>query len=320
MARGKSRNEQKRRKGPNGRPAEATAVDAYPHLATIKRSIHAIYQHFSAFRVGLYNESIQLTHLLGDFHDNSTLAVQRLAKAIAFFLNLHVGPIIVTFRDDLPVPGRVEITRENHFFVDISSAYRDHPRVIAAILAHEVMHIFLHRAGIEFSGLDDEILTDTAAAYLGIGWLSLDCYTIITGSTRTTEQRLGYLTPAECGYVLGKRALAFQESPETWFTGMAARGAYECGRAVALQDFHIPPLTDAPGQLRRDYLQCRRQAQEGRDGNRHHDYLAYGFEKDGALRVWFQCPVCFQRLRIPVGPERLAVHCPVCEGKFDCLP
>jgi hypothetical protein len=319
---GDSSRKQKQQNGADGQPTEAVA---YPHLATIEKSVHAIYAHLSASRVRLYNESIQVTHLLADVQNDSSLAVQRLAKAIACFLNLQVGPIIVTFWDDLAVAGRVTLSSENHFFVDISSAHRDNPRDIAAILAHEATHVFLHRAGLMFSDLENEILTDTAAAYLGIGWLTFDFLCDLRRENRSAndtvdQKRRGYLTPEEFGYVLAKRSLVFRETPEAWFTSGEAKSTYRRALAVALQDFRIPPLADAPCRDRREYSERCRRARESLDDNHHREYPLYRFEKDRTLRVSFQCPVCFQRLRIPVGRRRLAVHCPVCEGKFDCLP
>jgi hypothetical protein len=310
---------------PTLRSAAAASDLPYPHLPAIHKSIHALYRHLSAPRVRSFNESIQFGQLFAGAYPEPSLAVQQIAKKMASFLGLQIGPIIVTFRDDLEVPGRVELTRDSHFFVDVCSAYRGSPRDVAAILAHEVAHIFLHRAGLSLEGSEDEILTDTTAAYLGLGWLALDSYAVNfeqvnPQNTRLTKRQFGYLTPEECGYVLAKRALVFGELPANWLRRVEGKYAYEQGYSLAFQEYRVPPLASALSQEQREYAKRRRRAQRARGGSHRYDHTAYDFEGNGILRVSFPCPVCFQRLRIPVREGEIVVHCPVCGGRFDCVP
>ena len=68
----------------------------------------------------------------------------------------------------------------------------------------------LHRLDLSLPGTrDNEILTDTAAAYLGAGWLLLDAYR----EHGPFSQKLGYLTPEEFGYVLAQRAAVLRRGP-----------------------------------------------------------------------------------------------------------
>ena len=140
--------------------------------------------------------------------------------------------------------GEVELAPGPEYVVTLSPHYRDDPRDAPAVLAHEVTHVFLHRHGIRHADLArNEILTDTAALYLGLGHPMLAAYRVDvvqgTYTRRRTTSRVGYLTPPEMGYVLAKRALAFGEEPAR-FTGAAAE-ASELGRRRALEDYTRPP-------------------------------------------------------------------------------
>jgi hypothetical protein len=64
----------------------------------------------------------------------------------------------------------VELSQSNEFFVELQSQHRFAAKAIAAILAHEVAHIFLHRCGVRFPDeFENEVLTDTTAVYVGFG-------------------------------------------------------------------------------------------------------------------------------------------------------
>lgn len=149
--------------------------------------------------------------------------------------------MIVGFRTMEHAAG-VELAAGPEYFIELNDRFRTHRRDIGAALSHEITHVLLHRLGLEFPGTrDNEILTDTATTYLGAGWLLLDAFR----EDAVSSQKLGYLTPEEFGYVLAKRAFAFDEDPSPWFTSPQAYTAYAKGRARALHDTRLPPLTAA---------------------------------------------------------------------------
>jgi len=192
----------------------------YPNLHIIKKSIRTLYKCLSDEKIRTFTKSLDPNEsTLRD--GNIIINVQHLASIIARHLQLPTGCIIVTFRE-MKNPGCVELTPEDGYLVKLRPMYRWNTRDIAAILAHEITHVFLHRHNIRFSDtLENEILTDTSAAYLGVGWLCLNAYRKTEshheyysqtgereGYTKTEEERLGYLTPQEFGYIIGKRAVA----------------------------------------------------------------------------------------------------------------
>ena len=153
-------------------------------------------------------------------------------------------------------PGRVELTPENEYLVELHTRYKEDPRDVAAILAHEITHVFLYRAGLWLPNeYDNEILTDTASTYLGVGWLGLNAFRVTESQQPSVnpgqvyiqwkEERLGYLTPEEFGYVLGKRAITFQENMDGLITSSAARKAFQNGFHKAKSEYRQPPLKSA---------------------------------------------------------------------------
>lgn len=221
--------------------------------------------------------------------------------------------MIVGFRTMEHAAG-VELAAGPEYFVELNDRFRTHRRDIGAALAHEVTHVLLHRLGLEFPGTrDNEILTDTVTTYLGAGWLLLDAFR----EDAVSSQKLGYLTPEEFGYVLAKRAFAFDEDPSPWFTSPQAYEAFTAGRKRALRDTRQPPLAAAGRADRRRYAKDRRHAQD-RPGTPAAPGAPYSFESGPAgPRVSFACPTCHQRIRVPVR-GRVRARCGLCRTVLDC--
>ncbi|MEV6103334.1 hypothetical protein AB0M28_01300 [Streptomyces sp. NPDC051940] len=293
----------------------------FPHLPTVHRALTALYRRLES---GTLHRDHPLSVTAGDVAfsdaDDLYLGVQRVARVMVQQLRLPDARMIVSFRE-MTHAASVELAAGPEYFIELNTRFRHHRRDIGAALAHEVTHVWLHRLGLAFEGTrDNEILTDTAAAYLGAGWLLLDAYRESQG----TSQKLGYLTPEEYGYVVAKRALAFGESPETWFTSPQGYTAYTRGLARARRDAERPPLAAGGWAGRRRYARDRRHARElfaGAGGGVATTTSApedgYAFEGRSPLRVSFPCPVCHQRIRVPVQ-GRVRARCTLCRTVLDC--
>ena len=298
-------------------PDEAAAggpiVHGFPHLDTVRSALTAIYRRLSGDGVARFATSV-LPELV-DFPDDEELylGAQRLARVMVQHFRLPDARMVVSFRDMVHA-GNVELAAGPEYFVELHSRFKADRRDVGAALAHEVMHVYLHRLGLEFPGTrDNEILTDTATTYLGAGWLLLDAYreeAAIRGERlMMSAYKLGYLTPEEFGYVLAKRALAFGDDIEPWFRSPQARDAYRAGLGRARLDLRRPPLAGASWAARRIYTRNRRAGVAGGD---------YTFEPvAGGLRVSFPCPTCYQRIRVPCR-GRLRARCTLCKSELDC--
>ncbi|MFI7317355.1 hypothetical protein [Streptomyces venezuelae] len=305
-------------------------VHGYPHLETVRAAVTALYKRLSYDTVHSFDTSVAPADVAFGDHDDLHLGAQRVAREMVRHLRLPDARMIVGFRE-MQHAASVELAAGPEYFIELNDRFRTHRRDIGAALAHEVMHVYLHRLDLSFPGTrDNEILTDTATAYLGAGWLLLDAYR----EDGASSQKLGYLTPEEFGYVLAKRALAFGEAPETWFTSAQAYTAYTKGLDRARRDEQQPPLTAAGWAGRRRYAKDRRYAREhgpavrggtaGANGGGGASGAAgangaYSFSGDGlgVLRVTFPCPTCHQRIRVPVR-GRMRVRCTLCRTVLEC--
>ncbi|MFC7306465.1 hypothetical protein ACFQVC_19840 [Streptomyces monticola] len=284
----------------------------FPHLDTVRSAINALYKRLSYDTIRTFDTSVAPADVAFCDQDDLYGGVQRVARAMVQHLRLPDARMIVGFRD-MEHAANIELAAGPEYFIELNDRFRRHRRDIGAALAHEVMHVYLHRLGLSFPGTRaNEILTDTATTYLGAGWLLLDAYR----EDDASSQKLGYLTPEEFGYVLAKRALVFGEDPAIWFTSPQAYTAYTQGLAQARRDSRQPPLTAAGWTGRRRYAKDRRQAL-GRPSPAAPAGVPYRFEHGSPLRVTFPCPTCEQRIRVPVR-GRVRARCGLCGTVLEC--
>ncbi|GGM88196.1 hypothetical protein [Streptomyces fuscichromogenes] len=292
----------------NGGPVE----HGYPHLDTVRAAVTALYRRLSYDTVQTFDTSVPPADVAFCDTDDLHLGAQRVARELVRHFRLPDARMIVGFKD-IPHAANVELTAGPEYFIELNDRFRTHRRDIGAALAHEVMHVYLHRLDLSFASTrENEILTDTATTYLGAGWLLLDAYR----EHGEASQKLGYLTPEEFGYVLAKRSLVFHEDPSVWFTSPQAYTAYQKGMVRARQDEEQPPLTGAGWAGRRRYARDRRHAPAAPPAQPGAPY-AFTPDSGGRLRVSFPCPTCHQRIRVPVR-GRVRARCSLCRTVLEC--
>lgn len=285
----------------------APIVHGFPHLETVRTALTALHRRVSAEGVRRFAASVHPELVSFDPGEDPYLGAQRVARVMVQHFRLPDARMVVGFRDMVHA-GNVELAAGPEYFVELHSRFRDDPRDVGAALAHEVVHVWLHRLGLELPGTrDNEILTDTVTTYLGAGWLLLDAYreeAAVRGDRlRMSAYKLGYLTPEEFGYVLAKRAEAFGDDVEPWFRSAQARDAYRAGLARARADLRAAPLATAAWTARRRYARDRRAMASG---------PGYAFTSTPTgVKVSFPCPACFQRLRVPCR-GRTRARCTLC--------
>lgn len=297
----------------------------FPNLPIIRRAITRLWRSLSPEGVRRF---VSGYHATRDERPsgNSIIATQHIARRIAALYQLRIGSVVVTFVSHLDRPGRIELSDSDDFFIELQSDYRRRYEQVAAILAHEIAHIFCHRLKISIGNtFEDEVLTDTAAAYLGAGVPILNAFTEESDYTADTPNRMrqqcfGYITPDEFGYVLAKRHAAFGENPLSSLATKSGTEAYQYGRARAQQDLLCPPLRSAPISARAAYRFRRHFASrsENPDIGPASSSSSYYFERANGHAVIFHCPTCFQRLRLPTRHNNISVKCPLCCGQFIC--
>ncbi|GAB3178059.1 hypothetical protein GCM10027162_28430 [Streptomyces incanus] len=283
-------------------------------------AVTAVYRRLSYDTIRMFSTSVAPVDVAFCDADDLHLGAQRVARELVRHYRLPDARLVVGFRE-MEHAANVELEAGPEYFVELNDRFRTHRRDVGAALAHEVAHVYLHRLGLSFPGTrDNEILTDTAATYLGAGWLLLDAFR----QDGVSSQKLGYLTPEEFGYVLAKRSLVFGEDPSVWFTSEQAYSAYVSGMELARLDGRQPPLAAAGWSGRRRYARERRRAQGERGvlsfPSARPD-VPYSFSQGGGrgepLRVSFPCPTCHQRIRVPVR-GRVRARCALCRTVLEC--
>ncbi|MGW1775732.1 hypothetical protein [Streptomyces sp. NPDC002104] len=293
----------------HNRRRDSPIEHGFPHLETVRAAVTALFRRLSADGIRAYDTPFAPVDAAFPASEELYPGAHRVASAMVRALRLPDARLIVGFRA-MEEAATVELTAGPEYFVEVNDRFRVHRRDLAAALAHEVTHVLLHRLDLRFPTTPaNEILTDTASAYLGAGWLLLDAYR----EDELTHQKLGYLTPEEFGYVLARRGRFLGgEDLSAWFTSPQAYEAYVRGRAQADRDLRRAPLAAAgrPERLRYAAARLTGTAAPG---------APYVFERHPAgLRVGFPCPVCGQRLRLPAHRGPVRARCGLCRTVLDC--
>jgi len=145
------------------------------------------------------------------------IAIQTAGKKIAEFIGLHGFTFIVAVvKQKEKVGGHVELRYgEKVVFVEISDDTSKFEDAVLATLAHEIAHKYLHINGIScgigpIHEYENEILTDIATVFLGLGKLMLngcECKNVrqeyVPEGTRTVTEVLksGYLDRSQLAFV-----------------------------------------------------------------------------------------------------------------------
>ena len=141
--------------------------------------------------------------------------------------------------------------------------------------------------------LENEILTDTTAAYLGCASAILNGITtenVSVGSTHHIQTNyFGYITPEEFGYILAKRNTFIKPKVIEGLDEGIPRAKFHEGRKLFEEERHRTP-----------YLKPK---------------FKFGRPKYSAFV--FPCLCCGQNIRVPACCARVVVHCPICGSQFE---
>ena len=279
-----------------------TYTRGFSNIDLINFSLRELFLRLTPARIRQFANNFELTPRENDRSDDPIIRVQKIARRFADHYRISVSAVIVTFRTDMSVPGRVELSPASEFFVELHNDHRDAINPTAAILAHEVAHIFLYQAGIRLEPtFHNEVLTDTTAVFLGCG------AAILNGANQTTTtsdnvittsvKKYGYLSVDEFGYVQAKRDAFFRSAPTKLVNRGLPRWGYRTGRRRLKSELNAPPFS-SPGFFARMFQSKPQPAPN--------------------QKITFACSFCSQPLRIPRLGKTISVHCPTCKETFLC--
>lgn len=140
------------------------------------------------------------------------IGIQSAGKKIANFIGLtDLTFIIATTKQKKNVGGHIELNNEKNVFIELSPDTLKFPESILASLSHEITHKYLHIHNLKFDNTyENEVLTDIAAVFLGIGKLILngcECKRTYeeyaSGGTKVITETIktGYLSREQIAFV-----------------------------------------------------------------------------------------------------------------------
>ena len=271
--------------------------DKFKNIQAINANIGSLYRTIGAPLVPNFKNDLVIDNSC--YHGDTATSTRNIAKQIANFLGLPQIRVMVTFAQNLGAPGRVQLSPGDTFFIEIDQKYMYSINLVAGILAHEIAHIYLFKHNLRRENtFENEVLTDTTAAFLGCAGLVLNSsYEETSYSNDQTDVRwFGYITQYEFGYISAKREfLLKQESSAAMMYGRS-REFFDDGKSHFLKSLGRP-------YVKRSAL-----------GN-----LAYRLKsrlRTGSMV--FSCLCCEQQLRIPESGKTLSVHCPTCGNNLIC--
>jgi hypothetical protein len=146
------------------------------------------------------------------FNPADIIEVQTAAKKISTHLGLPPLSFIVTYNQlKKRTAASINLDNTNVVQIEIDISYMHDVDLVLAILAHEICHKYLHFNNLKcFPDYENEMLTDAATIYTGLGKLSLNgCMKAITQTTygyestktATTTRRVGYMNLTQFAFV-----------------------------------------------------------------------------------------------------------------------
>jgi len=202
-------------------------------------------------KVGAKSHYRVMPPLTSPLHD--CLALQAISKQIAEFIELTGFTFIVAIaKQKEKVVGHIDLsTGGKDVFIEVDSETMKFPDTVAATLCHEVCHKWLQVNGIRSSTeIDNEILTDIASVFLGLGKIMLNgCmttnvrYETISNGTRTITETLtaGYIDRHQLAFVY-RLVCAMRSIPSSDFMqGLNAEAALAVKSCDLAYGHHYKP-------------------------------------------------------------------------------
>jgi len=143
-----------------------------------------------------------------DLKGEDILQVQKAGKRMAKHLGLQDLIFIVSYVNQYSdTGGQINLNNSKNVFIEINSDLKAYGEIVLAILAHEICHKFLHLNNIRlFPDYENEILTDAATVYTGLGKFSLNGCKVETVTntkydTIRESYKTGYLTKDQFSFI-----------------------------------------------------------------------------------------------------------------------
>lgn len=134
---------------------------------------------------------------------NDEVYLKKLLCSICDHLEIR-GEFIKLVVEDVVMTDRAGQITTDLAFTTIRLDMKAHYTLdaVAAVLAHEAIHLHLYYEGISFSDpWENEILTDTAAVYCGFGEYIYRGYAVMRGEFALSYHKVGYIRQEDVRYI-----------------------------------------------------------------------------------------------------------------------
>lgn len=146
------------------------------------------------------------------FNSSDPIEVQNAGKKIAQHIGLPSLTFIISYaKQKSNVGGHIQLDSNSDVFIEIDDSLRSDSDIVLSVLAHEICHKYLQINNLQlFPELENELLTDAATVYTGLGKLSLNgCEkeivsttgTGLSSTTTTSTQKVGYMTRTQFAFI-----------------------------------------------------------------------------------------------------------------------
>jgi len=184
------------------------------------------------------------------FDSSDIMKVQEAGKKIAQHLGLPPLTFVISYaHQESKVGGHINLDHSNDVFIEIDSKFRHDHEMALAILAHEICHKYLHINNLKlFPDIENEMLTDVATIYTGLGKLSLNGCERITSSsstsgnittTTTTTQKVGYMNREQFAFVYRLVCEMRSISKNEMMTGLSSEASSVVNRVNQNSSFYF---------------------------------------------------------------------------------
>lgn len=271
--------------------------DKFKNINAINNNIVSLYKSMGVPLIPDFKNNLVIDK--GRFHNDIVVLTQNIARQIANHFGLNITKVVVTFVHNIGVPGKVELSVGNVFFVEVDAKYKPNTNFISAILAHEIAHIYLFKHSISIRDtFQNEVLTDTTAAFLGCANILLNSsYDEVSyEKNQTTIHSFGYISQYEVGYIVAKRDFLLQQNSSDAMIYGRSKEFFDAGKAYFLKSLGRPYIKRSA--LGNFVYQLRSRLKAG--------------------SIVFRCICCDQQLRIPETDKTLSVNCPTCNNNLLC--
>jgi hypothetical protein len=152
-----------------------------------------------------------------EFKSHDLVQVQKAARKISEFVGLPNLTFVINYcKQNQGVGGHIELNNNSNegVFIEIDEKFKNEYEIVLAILAHEICHKLIHINRLTQIGYENEILTDVATVYSGLGKLSLNGCELqksssstvyhgnsYTTTTTTNTQQVGYLNRSQFAFL-----------------------------------------------------------------------------------------------------------------------